>query len=224
MNFGGDFGPTFSWDHSIRAVLLDAVGTTIVPITRVSHNYWVFGQRHGSRIEAVEINGRFLKAVQHEDDADRLAGYLTSEARELERWERIVGSVFSDVIPCKPLFQELWEYYRQPSSWSVFPGAMKLVDELISHGVQVVLASNFDGRLRDIVKGMPELRAIQKLAISSEIGWRKPAREFFEKVLAQLQLQPEEVMVVGDDLENDYYGPRAAGLHARLVERSSIKD
>jgi phospholysine phosphohistidine inorganic pyrophosphate phosphatase len=45
----------------------------------------------------------------------------------------------------------------------------------------------------------------------------KPSRDFFDLALGQLGLRPEEVLVVGDDLENDAEGGRAAGCRTALV-------
>jgi HAD superfamily hydrolase (TIGR01458 family) len=45
----------------------------------------------------------------------------------------------------------------------------------------------------------------------------KPAREFFDLALAELKLAPGEVLVVGDDVENDCEGGRKAGCRTALV-------
>ena len=45
----------------------------------------------------------------------------------------------------------------------------------------------------------------------------KPAPEFFELALAELKLAPGEVLVVGDDVENDCEGGRKAGCRTALV-------
>jgi HAD superfamily hydrolase (TIGR01458 family) len=45
----------------------------------------------------------------------------------------------------------------------------------------------------------------------------KPAQEFFTAALADLQSQPENTLMVGDDVEADVAGALAAGLRAVLV-------
>lgn len=42
----------------------------------------------------------------------------------------------------------------------------------------------------------------------------KPAREAFEQTLARLQVEGRRAVMVGDDLDGDVHGARAAGLHA----------
>jgi len=45
----------------------------------------------------------------------------------------------------------------------------------------------------------------------------KPSREFFDLAVTELGLDPDQVLVVGDDHENDCQGGRAAGCRTALV-------
>jgi putative hydrolase of the HAD superfamily len=80
------------------------------------------------------------------------------------------------------------------------------------------LASNYDRRLRSVAAGLPELRPLGHLVISSEVGWRKPAREFFDAVARAAGVPAGQVLFVGDDPVNDGEGARAAGLQALLID------
>ena len=44
------------------------------------------------------------------------------------------------------------------------------------------------------------------------LGLRKPAPEFFKAILKELGVKPDEVIMVGDELEVDIRGARLAGL------------
>ena len=81
------------------------------------------------------------------------------------------------------------------------------------------LASNYDHRLMSVLRGHPELEPLSdRVLISSQIGVRKPGAEFF-RILAEVsKCRPDEIMLVGDDLENDYLGATAAGMHAVLLD------
>ena len=88
-----------------------------------------------------------------------------------------------------------------------------MLDSLADQGISVCVGSNFDGRLRGVVKGLPELRdRAESLVISSEVGFRKPHPSFFHAACAQLGLPPSKVLCVGDDPENDVRGAIRAGL------------
>src|SRR5690349_21050293 len=119
---------THEWDHSIRAVLLDAVGTTIIPAQDVSRTYLEAGLRYGSQLRVFEIQERFRQAFRAEEEVDRLAGYITSEQRERHRWQTIVSRTFDDISETDGVFVELWEHYSQPASWRVIPSTMSLAN------------------------------------------------------------------------------------------------
>lgn len=55
---------------------------------------------------------------------------------------------------------------------------------------------------------------------ASEVGSRKPAPAIFEHTLRRLDLEPFEVVHVGDDLETDVAGARRAGMHAVWLNRA----
>lgn len=52
----------------------------------------------------------------------------------------------------------------------------------------------------------------------------KPARDFFRTAAAEMGLAPENVLMVGDDLESDIEGALAAGLQAALVKTGKYRD
>jgi putative hydrolase of the HAD superfamily len=89
---------------------------------------------------------------------------------------------------------------------------------LAASGLAVGVASNFDGRLRRVLAGLAPLRSLWRLVISSEIGWRKPALEFFSGLCRVTGLACDEILMVGDDPVNDGAGAEAAGLRMLLLD------
>ena len=120
----------------------------------------------------------------------------------------------SDLDAC---FRELWDHFARPAAWRCLPGVGPVLAELTGRGLAVGLASNFDSRLRTVAAGLPELAAIGPIVVSAEIGWRKPAVPFFEALVRAFDCPPDELLLVGDDYENDFVGATAAGVRAVLV-------
>jgi putative hydrolase of the HAD superfamily len=96
--------------------------------------------------------------------------------------------------------------------------AVATVQGLADRGYVLGLASNYDSRLRDVLAEMPALSAIRHVVISAEVGWRKPAAEFFAALCRTLGRAPEQILFVGDDRGNDYDGARSARLNAVLFD------
>src|SRR5207244_3626610 len=96
--------------------------------------------------------------------------------------------------------------------------------DLAAMGARLAIGSNFDGRLRAIVLGLPALAPISDLFISSEVGWKKPAAEFYRHCLAALKLEPGAVLSIGDHLENDAAAPGRLGMPAALMDQAAGVD
>ncbi|MCS7046519.1 MAG: HAD-IA family hydrolase, partial [Gemmataceae bacterium] len=127
------------------------------------------------------------------------------------------AEVLDDVPDAEACFQELYTHFSRAEAWRVEPAAAALLADLRRRGLRLGLASNYDARLRTVIAGLPVLAPLEHVLISSEVGWRKPAPEFFAAVCGQVRLPPDEVLYIGDDPENDVAAAGAAGLHARLA-------
>jgi HAD superfamily hydrolase (TIGR01549 family) len=58
-----------------------------------------------------------------------------------------------------------------------------------------------------------ELRPyLETVVISGQVGWVKPHERLFRQALEPLDVEPGAALMVGDDLENDIRGAKAAGL------------
>jgi putative hydrolase of the HAD superfamily len=203
---------------TVHAVFFDAVGTLLFPNPAPAAVYAAVGARHGSRLSVEAVGARFRRAFAAEEAVDRAAGFQTGEAREERRWRRIVAAVLDDVDDAESCFRDLFAHFGRPDAWRCDPDAGAVLQTLAARGLVLGLASNFDERLRPIVGGMPWLAPLRHLVVSSEVGWRKPARSFFDAVCATEDLPAEQVLLVGDDVDNDWRGARAAGMACILLD------
>ncbi len=209
---------------SVKGVLFDAVGTLIHPEPSVAQAYLQAGARYGSQLDEATIAEKFRAAMAGEDEADALLHRgRTSEQREQLRWRRIVMQVFNDVADRKQLFDDLWRHFAAPTSWRLDPEAPAVLDTLRQRGYVLGIASNFDARLEKICEVIEPLQTCRVFA-SSTLGWRKPSPEFFRAIEERLNLRPDELLLVGDDVANDYDAARAAGWRALLIDRTGTRD
>ena len=205
------------------AVLFDAVGTLIHPEPSVAAAYHAAGLRHGSKLGLDEVNARFRAAFAAEEAIDAVSGMLrTDEARELRRWRAIVSTTLSDVPAERHdrLFDDLWQHFARPSSWRAFDDAVPTIERLQAQGIVVAVGSNFDERLLPIVAELLPSIPAEWVFASSLVGRRKPSAEFFEHCLTRLGLADRrQLLIVGDDADNDVLGPRALGFSALFLDR-----
>lgn len=208
---------------AIRCVAFDAVGTLIDPDPPAVVVYHQVAQRYGSRMSAEDIARRFRtsfleteRGAPGEPEHIRLA---TSEALEKARWRTIVKAAIGDVSNSDACFDELFAHFARPGSWRCFADVAMTVRALQEAEIDVMLASNFDRRLHSVCDGISELRPISRRVISSEVGFRKPSREFFSALVAAAGCRREELLMVGDDPTNDRDGARDAGIPSLLINR-----
>ena len=143
---------------------------------------------------------------------------------ERDRWHAIVAATFPEIAPCDAIFCRLWDHFAQPPSWRLYDDVPDCWQRLIEAGLHVGIASNFDERLLGIARGLPPLDRYDHAFISSQVGWRKPAPQFFRTIETATALSPHQLLLVGDDWESDNLGATAAGWHTIYLNRASNTD
>lgn len=96
-----------------------------------------------------------------------------------------------------------------------FDGVSEALEFLRAHGICVGLGTNMsaDWQLRKIVRlGIADL--LDVVVTSEEAAAEKPAEAFFAYCARKAGVAPEECLFVGDNLEGDVLGARAAGMDA----------
>ena len=203
----------------ISTVVFDAVGTLIYPEPGVAQAYTAVGRRFGSKLTQPEVARRFRAVFAAVEARDRAGDLRTNEDIELGRWQHIVRHVLDDVRDYTGCFNELWGHFARPSSWRVFPDVPSSLATLASRGVRLAIASNFDQRLLEIARHIDSIRICGPVLVSSQLGYRKPHRQFFEAIRETLGVESQSVLYVGDDPENDITAASGAGFQALLMRR-----
>jgi len=197
----------------VEVVVFDVVGTLVEPSPSVAVAYQQAAARQGLTVDTSIIQQRFKTAWRRQEaiDAAAVPAFATSRAREAKRWRAIVDDVFDGSAASAEIFADLWDHFGRVEAWQPLAHGRDLVRLAVDAGVTVALASNFDERLLAIAERLEPLSWVPHVFASSEIGWRKPAPEFFRWVERRLGCGPAEVLLVGDDAELDVAAARRAG-------------
>lgn len=203
-------------------IVFDAVGTVIRPEPSVPVAYHTIGQQFGSERTVQDVGARFAAAFAETEQLDLADDrrLMTSPAVEEARWKHVVGAVYPEIADQEGCFQVLHDYFAQPSAWRLFDDAASTLRSLSDSGIRLAVASNFDDRLHTICDGTPALRSFSRRFVSSELGFRKPSEDFYRGILADLNVAPARVLMIGDSLENDILGALAVGIQATLISRT----
>lgn len=174
---------------------------------------------HQLNASADALDAAFHHAFHQAHQAPRRG---ISEETEKEWWRTVVRQTLEGLaVPAdfEALFEDLWGAFAEPRRWRLYDGAIETLRELKSRGYRLALLSNWDRRLRPLVKGVGLAPFFEHLIISSEVGAEKPDPRIFRMAEAQLGLPPERFLHVGDSVHHDVEGARKAGWRCILVSR-----
>lgn len=200
-----------------RWVFLDVVGTLLVPKPDVGTIYAEIGAKYGSSRTSEEVTREFQKVYLDLTTDDR----ATSEDKEREFWIAAVSRLLPDVKDADGCFEELFDRFAKPESWTLFDDVPAAFDRLRDHDYRIALASNFDGRLHPIVSAIPPLDNVDEVIVSTEVGWKKPSRQFWYAAIEKTGAEPKLSATVGDSFNEDVKTPRQLGLKGFWLQRSS---
>ncbi len=106
----------------------------------------------------------------------------------------------------------LIDYYR-----NLVDGAEKWCEELKNEGIKCIILSN--SNKKDKVETVAK-----KLDLDYILFAKKPLKSGFKKALEKLDLKPENVAVVGDQISTDVVGARRMNMFSILVKQVGKKD
>ena len=99
----------------------------------------------------------------------------------------------------------------------LYPDARGALATAAGSGVRVAIAGNFSPEIAAEVRrwGLDA----EFVASSRQLGAEKPASGFFVRLAAALGVDPSELVYVGDRIDNDALGARAAGCASAFLRR-----
>jgi putative hydrolase of the HAD superfamily len=105
-------------------------------------------------------------------------------------------------------------------AFRTFTDVQPALRELRGRGLRLVVVSNWDCSLHEWLDRAGIGKLIDGAVSSAVVGEAKPAPAVFEAGLRLAGCDAAEALFVGDSVENDVLGARAAGLRAVLVQRA----
>lgn len=87
---------------------------------------------------------------------------------------------------------------------------------------QLILISNTDSfSVPQVLEKFQLTPLFNQIFLSNQLGLIKTDKNFLKTVLTELNLSPEECILVGDSLQSDIIAAKKAGLQAVLIDRKN---
>ncbi len=173
----------YAFDTCMREAGLTPTDELLSLYSRINLSYWKMLER-GEIAKEVLLGQRFVSFFE----AAGITG--VDVTRFKDTYQKLLGSVCYYLDHSLTLCREIHKTCRQ---------------YIVTNGVASTQRNKLTlSGLMDVMDG---------LFISEELGWEKPAAEFFACCFRQLpELKKEEVVIVGDSLTSDMLGGNNAGI------------
>jgi putative hydrolase of the HAD superfamily len=201
-----------------HAVLLDALGTLLALEPPAPALRSELASRLGVEIspeqamDAIAAEIAYYRA--HLDDG--------RDAASLAELRRRCAGVVRDAIPALARAQPdaVHDALLASLRFSLFDDVRPALRSLRSAGARLVVVSNWDVSLHDVLARLGVAELLDGIVTSAEVGSRKPAPEIFAFALSIAGAGPADAVHVGDSLAEDVAGARAAGIEPVLIARA----
>jgi putative hydrolase of the HAD superfamily len=209
--------------HQARAVFFDAAGTLFTVRGSVGAIYAHTLARHGARISSETLEVRFQRAFGRVPPPI-FPGADPFDVPRLERawWRALVAEVLAPAAPFERFdacFEELYALFATARGWELAPGARAILDHLCAEGRTLGIISNFDSRLRRVLRHLGVAPYFRSVTLATEVGVAKPDPDLFRTALRRHGLGAGEALYVGDNPAQDVVGALAAGMFPILIGR-----
>jgi putative hydrolase of the HAD superfamily len=200
------------------AVLLDALGTLLELEKPWPHLVDELAAR-GVVVGEDAARGAMLAEMayyrEHHDEAKNWAAL-----RDLRRrCAAVIQEHLNTALPLADVEDALLGAVR----FRAYPEVPGVLARLRARGARLAVVSNWDVSLHDVLE-RTELRAlVDTVVISAELGVAKPDPAIFRAALERLGAAAGDALHVGDSVEYDVAGARAAGIEAVLVARDGAE-
>ncbi|GFR52948.1 hypothetical protein Agub_g15610 [Astrephomene gubernaculifera] len=170
----------FIWQPCYRAVLVDAAGTFLMPSEPITDVYLRYARPHGCRLSDNEVLQRFRRAYNTPWGTSSLR--YVGDARPF--WQNIVEQSTGCNNP--EVSEAIYEYYSRAEAWYVTPGAVEALQRLKSAGLLLAVVSNFDTRLRPLLRELGVEKLFDAVIVSAEVHAEKPNPVIFDTAVRTL--------------------------------------
>jgi putative hydrolase of the HAD superfamily len=199
----------------IRAVLLDALGT-LVELERPWPHL------------VDELAARGVVVTEDDARAAMLAemAYYRAHHDEAVDWEalkdlrRRCAAVVQEQLRTSLPLDDVLDALLAAIRFRAYPEVPDVLARLRAGGARLAVVSNWDVSLHDVLERTGLRPLVDAVVISAELGVAKPDPAIFRAALQRLDATPHVALHVGDSVEYDVAGARAAGIDAVLVARN----
>ncbi len=149
-----------------------------------------------------------------------LEGKLSKSEYRRKRYSDVLSTFFVDNVD--EIADKLNLIFMEEGNINIklFDDVIPFLKKIKKANKKVAIITNgpTDGQMSKI-KNTGLLDYVDNIYISEEVGFAKPSKAIFNKATFDLGALPKESIMIGDNIKDDYYGAKAVGMNAVLLNR-----
>jgi putative hydrolase of the HAD superfamily len=205
-----------------RALLIDGLGTLVAlapPAPALRHE---LRRRFGLEVSPAEAEHALATEIAYY----RAHMGLGRDAVSLARLRAGCAEVLRDALPSSDRLAQvelgvITDTLLSALRFEAFPDAREALLWARQGGARVVVVSNWDVSLLEVLERVGLAPLLDGVVISAVVGAPKPAPEIFHHALAVAGVAADRALHVGDSLAEDVAGAVACGIPAVLLRRDA---
>jgi putative hydrolase of the HAD superfamily len=119
--------------------------------------------------------------------------------------------------------QDFWNHHF-PHCFSINQHTINIVNTIKQHVKVAIITNGSTQRQKAKIMNTRLESCFDTIIISEEVGFSKPDKRIFELALHKLNVQPEDALFVGDDLEKDIAGCQHSHIKGIWFNPNRIKN
>ncbi|MES5926928.1 HAD-IA family hydrolase [Bacillus cereus group sp. MG9] len=182
------------------------------------------------------VDNLFLLVLEkcYEDVSDTVKNNMLQKFKEYDKREYgisdktiVLESLFDEFAPKYRLprnyIQDFWNE-NLPKCFSIDQNTILFLNHIKRHFKVGIITNGSTQRQKAKIMNTGLNEYFDTIIISEEVGFSKPDKRIFELALNKLNVQSEDVLFVGDDLEKDIAGCQNANIKGIWFDPNMIKN
>ncbi|KZD34330.1 2-haloalkanoic acid dehalogenase [Bacillus cereus] len=182
------------------------------------------------------VDNLFLLVLEkcYEDVSDTVKNNMLQKFKEYDKREYgindktiVLESLFDEFAPKYRLprnyIQDFWNE-NFPKCFSIDQNTILFLNHIKRHFKVGIITNGSTQRQKAKIMNTGLNEYFDTIIISEEVGFSKPDKRIFELALNKLNVQSEDVLFVGDDLEKDIAGCQNANIKGIWFNPNMIKN
>ena len=209
---------------SIKAVLFDLDATLTERSLNDSETFYRILEQKGIEIPVEEVKQAHLKVKRELGDKGEEQRGKIPLLEFYSMWNTRILKVLGVEDSDGKILREIDDRWIDICGMKVYPDTKPALVSLRCKGLKIgIVSGNYEEEIRKMLDTAGLDRTFFDIIVGADtIKRRKPDPEVFRYALRQLEIEPQEAIYVGDDLERDYRSAERVGMNPLLIMRSDI--